>query len=395
MYKITKYSYLFSTFLLILATTSCKEAKKVETENTTETAEQMSAQPISKSEFGTLPNGTVIDKYTLTNANGIAIDVISYGGRITAIRMPDKNGKVENITLGFDKLEDYLADNPYFGALIGRYGNRIANAQFSIGENTYKLGANNGTNNLHGGPEGFDRAVWKVTPKPDGDKSVLVLEYYSKDGEMGYPGNLATVVTYTLDNDNQFEINYEAETDKATVINLTQHAYFNLSGDFSKPITDHKVKIDADSFLPVDENLIPTGEIRNVSGTPFDFTQSKTVSKEIDADNKQIALGGGYDHCWVLNGVTGNLRTSAIAMHAASGRKLEVLTTEPGIQFYTGNFLDGTLPNPAGGFYGKRSGFCLETQHYPDSPNQPKFPSTKLEPGERYKTTTIFKFSIE
>ncbi len=350
---------------------------------------------ISSSDFGKTANGEKVTKYNLANKNGIEVDIITYGGRITAIRTPDKKGNMQNVVLGFDSLAQYEKKNPFFGALVGRYGNRIADGKFTLGDTEYSLAKNNGENSLHGGVEGFDKKVWKAKTEEADDNVKLILNYLSVDMEEGFPGNLNTTITYTLNADNSLDVLYEAQTDKTTIVNLTQHAYFNLSGEFSNTILDHIVEIDADAFVPVDSGLIPTGELKPVEGTPFDFREPKQIGKEIDADNEQIALGGGYDHCWVLNDQTAGYRSVATAYHPETGRILEVLTDQPGIQFYTGNFLDGTLPAPNGGTYAKRSGFCLETQHYPDSPNQPDFPSVTLAPGDMYVTKTTFKFSTK
>ncbi|MGB3144274.1 MAG: aldose epimerase family protein [Maribacter sp.] len=385
----------YSTILLFsfLVNIGCKEDKSKK-ENL-EPQKMEKSLSITKSDFGNTAEGQAVAKYTLENKDGIQVDIITYGGRITSLRTPDKEGKMENVILGFDSIEQYEKDNPFFGALIGRYGNRIAKGKFSLDSTEYTLAQNNGENSLHGGVKGFDKQVWSAKTE-EGDYSVkLILNYLSADMEEGFPGNLNTTVTYTLNKDNSLDVLYEAETDKKTVVNLTQHAYFNLSGDFSKLILDHRVEIDADTFIPVDSGLIPTGELRPVEGTPFDFREAKLVGKDIDANNDQIKLGGGYDHCWVLNNQSVGYRSVASAYHPETGRNLEVLTDEPGIQFYTGNFLDGTLPAPNGGTYAQRSGFCLETQHYPDSPNQPEFPSTTLEPGDTYSTKTTFKFSTK
>ena len=380
------------TIFVLMAFYGCKQKPKEQTAVETEATELMK---IEKSDFGSLEDGTHIDAYTLTNAKGMEVKIISYGGRIVSLSVPDKNGSFENVTLGFDNIGDYVSENPFFGALVGRYGNRIAKGKFSIDDNEYTLVTNNGENHLHGGTVGFDKVVWDVKPIEKEDKAQLELHYVSKDGEEGYPGKLDVTVIYTLNDDNVLSVEYKAETDKPTVVNLTQHAYFNLTGDFSNNVLDHEIVLHADRFLPVDAGLIPTGELRNVASTPFDFTQAKTIGQDINQENNQLTLGGGYDHCWVLNGDKGTMRTVATAYDSESGRFMEVSTTEPAIQFYTGNFLDGTLPNPQGGTYGQRSGFCLETQHYPDSPNQPEFPSTRLNPGETYETTTKFKFSTK
>ena len=393
--KILKRS-LYCLLLITLGSvsTQCKSDKK---EQPTKTETSMKAQPsITKSDFGTLPDSTVIEKYTLKNANGVEMNVITYGGRITSLKVPNKDGKMEDIVLGFDNIKDYLRkDDPFFGALIGRYGNRIAKGKFSLNGTEYTLATNDGPNHLHGGNKGFDRVVWNVEPIETENNPSLVLTYLSKDGEEGYPGNLNITVVYTLTNDNALEVSYEATTDKSTVINLTQHSYFNLSGDFSKPILDHELTINADKYLPVDATLIPTGELADVTNTPFDFRTAKAIGQDINTDNDQLKKGKGYDHCWVLNDQDKGMRLVASAYHPGSGRLLEIYTDEPGIQFYSGNFLDGTLPMPNGGTYAHRTGFCLETEHYPDSPNQENFPSVVLSPGEVYKTKTTFKFSVK
>ena len=382
-------------FLLTLLNLGCKENKKesqtdMETENT-----PMESDHIVKSTFGEMPDGTTVDKYTLKNAMGMEVDVITYGGIITRWTAPDKNGKYDDVVLGFDDLKSYLDGNPYFGALIGRYGNRIAKGKFSLDGQTYTLATNDGENHLHGGLKGFDKVIWAATPKSTDEGAILELTYTSVDGEEGYPGNLDVKVTYTLTGDNQLEVLYEAVSDKPTVVNLTQHSYFNLSGDFTQSVLDHELFLDADAYLPVDGGLIPTGELRPVAGTPFDFTTSKVMGKEIGADDAQLKLGKGYDHCWVLNEEESGFGLAASAYHPGTGRVLEVYTDEPGIQFYSGNFLDGTLPAQKGGVYGQRAGFCLETQHYPDSPNQSSFPSVRLNPGETYKTKTTFRLTTK
>lgn len=350
---------------------------------------------ITKTPYGKLPDGTVIDQYTLKNTNGMTVGIITYGGIITSWTAPNKEGVYEDVVLGYAQLEEYLNSSPYFGALIGRYGNRIAQAKFALDGKEYTLAVNDGPNHLHGGLKGFDKVVWNATQSKTDSGVSLVLRYLSAHMEEGYPGNLETSVTYTLTPNNELEVEYQAITDQKTVVNLTQHSYFNLSADFSKPIVDHEISIDADSYLPVDETLIPTGEFAEVQNTPFDFRKAKTIGKDIDTDHDQLKKGLGYDHCWVLNHQNQGLRFAASAHHKKSGRLLEVYTDEPGMQFYTGNFLDGTLPNKQGGTYAHRTGFCLETQHYPDSPNQENFPSVILNPGETYTTKTIFKFSVK
>jgi len=365
---------------------------------TTQQNDQKAMTPsvsIKSEPYGTMPNGQAVQQYTLSNEAGMSIDIITYGGIITSWTAPDQEGNFENIALGFDGLDQYLESSPYFGALIGRYGNRIAKGQFSLNGEEYQLATNDGPNHLHGGPKGFDKVLWTAKTSQDDSSASLILSYLSEDMEEGYPGNLNTTVTYTLTADNELRVAYEATTDKTTVVNLTQHTYFNLSGDFSEKILDHEVMINADTYLPVDKTLIPNGELRPVDGTPFDFREAKAIGAEIGAQNTQLERGNGYDHCWVLNN-QGGMRKVATAYHPESGRFLEISTDEPGIQFYTGNFLDGTLPVANGaGNYEFRTGFCLETQHYPDTPNQPDFPSVTLEPGETYQTTTSFKFSTK
>lgn len=349
---------------------------------------------IDRQAYGQLEDGRTVDLYRLKNANGMAIEVITYGGIITSWTAPDKTGAYENVVLGYDSLAQYLASNPYFGAIIGRYGNRIAGGQFTLEGTTYALATNDGPNHLHGGLKGFDKVLWSADTATSAEGASLILSYESPDMEEGYPGRLSVQVTYTLTADDALQVDYEAATDKATIVNLTQHSYFNLSGDFNQSILDHELMIAADQYLPVDATLIPTGELAPVEGTPFDFREAKMIGRDIEAGHPQLELGKGYDHCWVLN-EQDRMRRVASAYHPGTGRQLEVFTDEPGIQFYSGNFLDGTLPMPGGGTYGHRTGFCLETQHYPDSPNQKDFPSVVLRPGETYKTRTAFKFSTK
>lgn len=358
------------------------------TPKTEEPVNNTAISTISEEPFGYI-EGEAITKYTLTNANGIQVGIINYGGTITDIITPDKSGNKGNVVLGFDSLSGYLQKgNPFFGSLVGRYGNRIANAKFTLDGQTYTLAANNNGNSLHGGNKGFDKVIWK-TEKLAGDSS-LQLTYNSKDGEEGYPGNLSVKVIYTLTSANELKIDYTATTDKATPVNLTNHAYFNLSAGKDSTILGHEIMINANKFTEVNDKLIPTGNLPDVKGGPMDFTTAKVIGKDI------AQVTGGYDHNWVLN-KTGNSLDKIVELHdPSSGRLMEVWTTEPGVQFYTGNFLNGTLTNTRGGAkYVKHAGLCLETQHFPDSPNQPSFPSTILKPGETYRQTTIYKFTIK
>ena len=350
---------------------------------------------ITKSFYGITKDNTKVDLYSFKTENGMQVDIINYGGIITSLKVPDKNGETKDIVLGYNKLEDYINENPYFGSIIGRYGNRIAKGKFNLNGNQYTLATNNDENHLHGGNIGFDKVVWEAETKINSNSSSLILKYLSKDMEEGYPGNLYTTVTYKITNDNSVEITYEAQTDKTTVINLTQHSYFNLSGDFNQSILNHKVKINADQFLPVNKSLIPTGNKLNVSMTPFDFRNYKEIKKDINADDLQLNYGNGYDHCWVLNDYKNGYRLIASAYHEESGRLMEVYSDQPGLQFYTGNFLDGSLPQKGEGFYNFRSGFCMETQHFPDSPNQHDFPSVTLNPNEKYNSKTTYKFKVK
>lgn len=349
---------------------------------------------LEKDLFGVTQDGVEIDRYTLTNARGMRLQVITYGGIITSLEVPDRQGNFQDVVLGYDQLIDYEQKNPFFGALIGRFGNRIANGKFTLEGVAYTLAQNDGKNHLHGGEKGFDKVVWSADGKLIDGEAVLKLTYLSKDMEEGYPGNLSVEVTYTLSQDNALKVTYNAVTDKPTIVNLTQHSYFNLSG--KTDILDHNLTLNADTFLAVDETLIPTGELKAVSGTPFDFRTAKAIGKDIGVDDIQLKRGLGYDHCWVLNNQDKGMRTAAILSDPDSGRVMEILTDQPGIQFYSGNFLDGTYSKKnSDSFYGYRSGLCLETQHYPDSPNQSSFPSVVLKPGETYSTQTLFKFSTQ
>ncbi len=354
------------------------------------TGGEETSKGVAKAPFGNLSDGTPVSLYTMTNSQGVTMKVINYGGIIVSLEVPDRNGKMVDVVLGLDSLGTYEKRNPFFGALVGRYGNRIAKGKFTLDRKEYDLAKNNNGNHLHGGLVGFDKKVWKVEEVPSADGVALKLSYLSKDMEEGYPGNLNAEVTYTLTDDNTVRLDYKATTDKKTVINLTQHTYFNFNGGKSN-ILDHEVSINADRFVPVDEGLIPTGELRPVENTPFDFRTPFRIGERINADNEQIRLGKGYDHCWVLNGE--GLKVAAEVYDPSSGIEMTVRTTEPGVQFYTGNFLDGSLTGKNGVVYNQRMGFCLETEHFPDSPNQSSFPSVVLSPGETYSTQTSYQFS--
>lgn len=350
---------------------------------------------IEKTVFGKTDGGTVVYLYTLSNSDNMTVKITNYGGIVTSIMVPDKEGKVGDVVLGFDSLSKYETKSPYFGALIGRYGNRIAKGKFKLNSKEYKLATNDGQNHLHGGVKGFDKRVWEPKEIMGPDSVGLELTYLSKDGEEGYPGNLKVRVIYSLNEKNELRIDYHAVTDKETIINLTHHSYFNLKDDGKSNIYSHLLKINADYYTPIDSTLIPTGQIAPVENTPFDFRKFTQIGKRIHEDNQQLKFAGGYDHNFVLRGKNGEMKMAAEVMEDSSGRTMEVWTTQPGLQFYSGNFLDGSLIGKYGIRYVHRSAFCLETQHYPDSPNEPSFPSTVLKPGEIYQTTTIYKFGLE
>lgn len=348
---------------------------------------------ITKTSFGKTTDGQSVDLYTLTNARGMKATITNYGGIVTSLTAPDRRGQFADVALGYNDLESYMRPPfPYFGAIIGRYGNRIAKGRFTLNGVEYKLAVNNGENHLHGGIKGFDKVVWTATETRSAAGPALALTYVSKDGEEGYPGNLRVRVVYTLTNNNELKIDYTASTDKDTVTNLTHHSYFNLAGEGNGDILDHRVVLKASRFVPTDAGSIPTGEIRDVAGTPFDFHSPTAIGARINQDDEQLKFGNGYDHTWVINGRASTLRQAASVYEQTSGRVLEVWTTEPGVQFYTGNFLDG-VTGKSGKPYPRRSGFCLETQHYPDSPNRPNFPTTTLRKGATYRSTTIYRFS--
>lgn len=353
----------------------------------------LSKPGIEKSVFGQLPDGQTADLYTLRNAAGMTARITNYGGILVSLKTADRNGKFEEVTLNLDSLADYVKGSPMFGALVGRYGNRIAKGKFTLDGKPYTLFINNMGNHLHGGKKGFDKMIWAATAV-EGDEPALKLTYTSKDGEEGYPGTLAVTVTYTLQKDNALRIDYQATTDKPTVVNLTNHTYFNLTGGSKRDVLDHVLTLNANQFLPVDKTMIPTGELRSVVGTPFDFTKPTVIGARInDSTDTQIRYGGGYDHAWVIENPRHALKSVAMVYEPGSGRVMTVSTTEPAVQVYTSNSLNGKLTGPGGVIYKKRFGLCLETEHYPDAPNQPRFPTTVLRPGQTYRTTTVYQFS--
>ncbi|MFT3783208.1 MAG: aldose epimerase family protein [Nibricoccus sp.] len=354
----------------------------------------LSAAPsVTSKPFGTV-DGKPVELYTLRNDKGAEATITNYGGIVVSLMMPDRNGKMIDVVQGYDKVEDYVAKTPYFGALIGRYGNRIAKGEFTLDGKTYKLAGNDNGNALHGGNKGFDKVIWTAKPVESKHGAALELHYLSKDGDEGYPGNLDVTATYTLTNHDELRVDFKAKTDKATPVNLTHHSYFNLSGEGT--ILDHLLTINSDKTTPVDKGLIPTGELKSVEGTPFDFRKPIAIGARIDDPDTVLQYGPGYDHNWVVNQKkAGELGFQARVESPKSGIVLEVLSTEPAVQFYAGNFLDGTIKGKYGQVYQKRSGFCLEPQHYPDSPNHPNFPNTILKPGEAYTNTIVYKFSVK
>jgi aldose 1-epimerase len=380
------FNIILAVTVLIVFGCEKKEAGSVEKPEVKEKNEMS----ITKESFGQTPDGQEITLYTLTNPNGIKAKIMNYGATLVSLEMPDRDGSLADITLGFDTLDGYFTEHPYFGVIVGRYANRIGKGRFVLDGVEYKLATNDGSNHLHGGIKGFDKVVWKVNEVKANDNIAAVkLSYLSKDGEEGYPGNLACSVVYTLTKDNELRIDYEAKTDKTTVINMTNHAYWNLAGQGNGDILGHELMINADKYTPVDEGLIPTGEIKNVKDSPMDFTKPMAIGSRIDE------VKGGYDHNYVLNSGGGKLTLAARVYEPTTGRVMEIYTIEPGIQFYSGNFLDGSITGKSGKVYKKHYGFCLETQHFPDSPNKPKFPSVVLKPGEKYTTVTVHKFSTK
>ena len=374
------HQFIFAIMLVLISTLSQEPA--------------MSAPSITTKAFGKTAEGTDVHLYVLQNKSGARVSVSDFGATIVAIEVPDRSGKLADVVLGYDSLQGYETGTSYFGGLIGRYGNRIGGAKFTLNGQIYSLSKNDGQNSLHGGKRGFNKVVWTAHEPMPKDGQTLELTYVSKDDEEGYPGTLSVRVRYTWTDGNALRVQYFAQTDKATVVNLTNHSYFNLAGDFHKDILGHQLQLNAPQFTPVDGDLIPTGELRNVEGTPFDFRTPVAIGKRIGDTDAQLKLGKGYDHNWVLAAGSG-LKLAARVVEPVTGRMLEIRTTEPGVQFYSGNFLDGSSIGKKGAILAYRTGFCLETQHFPDSPNHPNFPSTTLEPGQTYQTETSYKFGVE
>lgn len=377
-----KYAIIFALLFVLIVSFFCVRNKSTKLD-------------LVKQSFGSDVDGKAVYLFTLTNKNGMQVSVTNYGAIVQSLLVKNRDGKFEDIVMGYDKVEDYLKGSPYFGAIVGRYGNRIGKGKFTLEGVEYSLATNNGANHLHGGFKGFDKVVWNAEPIQKKDEVCVKLTYLSADGEEGYPGNLKITVVYTLTNNDELKIDYLANTDKATLCNLTHHGYFNLSGNCQRDILDHKLWINADRFTPVDNGLITTGELRSVIGTAFDFTQPTTIGSRINEKSDQLKFGQGYDHNWVLNDVDGSLKLQASLYDSLTGRFVEIWTTEPGMQFYSGNFLDGSNIGKGGTVYNYRTGLCLETQHYPDSPNRPEFPTTVLKPGETYKSRTIYHFTAK
>jgi aldose 1-epimerase len=350
---------------------------------------------ISQAPFGKMPDGAPVAIYTLRNSKGMEARIMTYGGIVQSLKVPDKNGKFDDVVLGYDNLEGYLTNSPYFGALIGRYGNRIGGAKFMLEGKTCTLAINNGPNSLHGGIKGFDKVVWQAQSWLTPDGPALELTYVSKDGEEGFPGNLKVTAIYTLTDNNELHLHFSATTDQPTICNLTHHSYFNLRGQGNGDILGHEVYINADKTTPVDKDLIPTGEYAPVAGTPFDFRRPTAIGARINDPDQQLQFGPGYDHNWVINKPLGKLGLQARVYEPATGRVMEVWSTEPGLQFYAGNSLDGTITGKDGKVYQRRNAFCMEPQHYPDSPNKPMFPTTELKPDETYQNTILYRFNVK
>ncbi|MHC4624421.1 MAG: aldose epimerase family protein [Planctomycetota bacterium] len=381
-----------TTVLLLTALGFCSCKKQGGAESESGYAKGKMKMDVKKEVFGKTPDGQEVELHTLTNSNGAKARIMTYGAIVVSLEAPDRNGKLGDIVLGFDTLEDYLKDHPYFGCVVGRYGNRIGRGRFTLNGVEYKLATNNGENHLHGGIKGFDKVVWNAEPVRLNDAVGVKLTYLSKDGEEGYPGNLSCSVIYTLTNNDELKISYVATTDKPTPVNLTHHSYFNLAGEGAGDILGHDLMLNADRFTPVDAGLIPTGALVSVRGTPMDFMKPMAIGARINQDDEQLKFGLGYDHNFVLNKTDDSLTLAATVYEPTTGRVMEIHTTEPGIQFYSGNFLDGSNVGKGGKVYKHRYGFCLETQHFPDSPNKPQFPSVILKPGQRYAHVTVHKF---
>lgn len=383
--------YVFATIALL----SCHS----DSTKTQANQHEGSKPKITQRTWGKMPDGSEVELFTLTNKNGLEADITNYGGIVVSLKVPERNGKLEDVVLGYDSLDGYLKQSPYFGAIVGRYGNRIANGKFELNGKFYQLAKNDGENHLHGGIKGFDKVVWEAALDTTAGHADLNLTYVSLDGEEGYPGNLEVRVVYSLTDDNELKIKYLATTDKQTPVNLTHHGYFNLTGGAKRDILAHELSINSNGFLVVDEGLIPTGELRALPGTPFDFRKPKPIGNDINFNDNQLKIGKGYDHNWILNKDRSKPQTelseAATLYDPESGRYMEVLTTEPGLQFYSGNFLDGSITGKGGAVYNQRWGLCLETQHFPDSPNHLNFPSTILLPGDHYGSTTIYRFSVK
>ena len=373
-----------ASILFVMAASGCGRAP--------ETPPPAPVPAVERTPFGVLPDGTVVERFTLTNANGVEVVLSSLGAAIHSIRTPGRDGRAADVVLGFDSLDEWIANPPFFGVVVGRYANRIAGGRFALDGASYALATNNAPNHLHGGRRGFDKVVWTADSVSKAGEEAVRFTYISRDGEEGYPGTLTTSVVYALSADNTLRLDYTATTDKATIVNLSNHAYFNLAG--AGTILDHELLINADRYTPVDPTLIPTGELAPVEGTPFDFRKATGIGARIAADHAQLRIGGGYDHNFAINGTAGELRLAARAVDKVSGRTLEVRTTEPGVQLYTANFAS-PVPGRGGEMYPRHAGFCLETQHFPDSPNRPSFPSTVLRPGQTFRSTTVFAFGVQ
>ena len=351
------------------------------------------SEMLTEEVFGKLDSGEEVYIYTLINKNGMKAKIINYGAVMVSLYAPDKNGNFEDVVFGFDELNGYVEDNSFIGTIVGRYGNRINKSKVTIDGTDFHLTPNEGENQLHGGPKGFFKVLWKAEPLTNDEASSLKMSYHSPDGEMGYPGNLDIEIIFTLTDDNGLKLDYNAVTDKPTVVNPTQHAYFNISGDMNNTILGDELQIDADYITPVDEHLIPAGKLMKVENTPFDFRTPHKIGERINDNNEQLKFGSGYDHNFVLNNYNGSVRKIGALYNPESGRLMEIFTDQPGLQFYSGNFINGTVKGKSGTIYNYRTALCLETQHFPDSPNQPEFPSTRLNPGEKYTQTVIYKFS--